>query len=64
VADWAAAGATGAFVARAILSLLVVAIMGALLMWIAHAAMTAKRVRQRLSEAEPIDRRPRSLLAH
>jgi NADH-quinone oxidoreductase subunit H len=63
-ADWAAAGATGAFVARAILSVLVIAIMGALLMWIAHAAMTAKRVRQRLSEAEPIDRQPRSLLAH
>jgi hypothetical protein len=63
-ADWAASGAMGSLVARVILSLFVAAIMAALLMWIAHAAFTASRVRQRLSEAEPIDRRPRSLLAH
>jgi NADH-quinone oxidoreductase subunit H len=63
-ADWAASGATAALVARAILSLLVVAIMAGLLLWIAHAAVTGSRVRQRLSEAEPIDRQPRSLLAH
>lgn len=62
-ADWAAGGAAASMVARGILAFIGAAIFVATVGWVLHAAMTAKRVRQRLSEPEPIDRRPRGLLA-
>jgi NADH-quinone oxidoreductase subunit H len=64
ISDWAAAGAMGSLVTRGVLAAIGVIVMTAILGWIGHAAITARSVRIRLTEAEPIERRPRGLLQH
>ena len=54
VADWQKAGATGALITQGLLAILVIAIKGSLIGWVAYAWFTRKTVRPRLSEAEPI----------
>ena len=53
-ADWQKAGATGALITQGLLAILVIAIKGSLIGWVAYAWFTRKTVRPRLSEAEPI----------